>query len=380
MNTMLVRQVAKELRSATTERLRLSPGIDLTRPTSIRGLVNERCNYRCRYCNFWRLPRYQQELTIEQWKHALLSLKDLAGRYNIQFAGGEPFLKPGFIDLLEFCDHQGIGWGVITNGSALTDKNTTRVVAANPLNVDISVDSHLSSENDYLRGVDGACVRVETGVGRLAQQRHEQGKRFAIRLKPVVTTVNFRSLVPMVKWASDIGADTIDFSPVRPWSRESKEELPLTDESDLRELDEIARQLLSLKAAGAPIETSDRKLAAMADHFRGRKTFTGLSPCRVGMRDYIIRSNGDVEVCWFFPAIGNVKQSSAREIWLGERARKIRSETIACKRFGTSECANSCLTHLSLGQQMTRGMLWLRTGHSISKPQTQPSFQSVART
>lgn len=362
MNKLLVRQLAKEFRSTTTERLQLSTGIDYTRPAAIRGMVNERCNYRCRYCKFWRLPEYHEELSIEEWTNALASLKKLVGSYNIQFFGGEPFLKPGFIDLLEYCAGNDIGWGVITNGSALTQKNVKRVVEAGPLNIDISVDSNIAAENDYLRGVDGALKRVVAGVQRLASERHVQGKSFMIRLKPVVTVKNFRSLVSMVDWTTEIGADTIDFSPLRPWTEETIEELPLQDATDIHDFEAEIEKLLQLKASGAPIETSQKKLAALPDHFRGNKTYSGPSPCRVGMRDYHIRANGDVEVCWNFPPIGNVKESSASEIWHGESARKLRVETVGCTRFGTSFCANSCLTHLTLSQQIQRGLLWMRTG------------------
>ena len=47
-------------------------------------------------------------------------------------------------------------------------------------------------------------------------------------------------------------------------------------------------------------------------------------PCRVGMRDFFIRTNGDVEVCFFYPSIGNIKEQSAREIWYGPKAQEIR--------------------------------------------------------
>jgi hypothetical protein len=39
-----------------------------------------------------------------------------------------------------------------------------------------------------------------------------------------------------------------------------------------------------------------------------------------------------VEVCFFYPPIGNIKKQSARAIWYGPKAQEIRKQTIACDR------------------------------------------------
>ncbi len=347
-------------RSVTTEALRLRTRVDWTRPSSIRAHINERCNYRCQYCRFWRLDEYRDELSIEEWKAALASLQKFIGRYRIQFSGGEPFLKRGFVDLLEFCHRRRLSFGVITNGSALRPKTVRRVVAARPFNIDVSVDSWEPSINDVTRGVRGATAQVERAVRSLSAERSRQQVGFPIRLKAVVTRSTFRTLVQTARWASEIGADSIDFSPVRPWSSETEQQLWIRDPDELAELAEIAAELVALRRAGGCVETSDAKLLALPAHFRGDRTFSGAAPCRVGMRDYHIRPNGDVETCWFFPPLGNVRDASARQIWRGPVAERIRAETIACDRFGSVDCANSCLTHRSLRQELQRVRLFAR--------------------
>jgi len=44
--------------SAVTEEIYLKTGTDFTKPVSFYGLVNERCNVKCRYCEYWRLKEY----------------------------------------------------------------------------------------------------------------------------------------------------------------------------------------------------------------------------------------------------------------------------------------------------------------------------------
>ena len=64
-----------------TEILYLKMGYDVTKPFLVRGLVSERCNYKCRYCNSWRKDNYSEEMTISQWKATLLNLREFIGRY-----------------------------------------------------------------------------------------------------------------------------------------------------------------------------------------------------------------------------------------------------------------------------------------------------------
>src|SRR4029077_18553697 len=105
----------KHVRNAFAEELYLHTHKDYTRPIVVYGMVNEWCNYKCRYCDYWRLKEYKEEMTIAEWQKALLSLQEFVGPYHIEYSGGEPFIKKGFVDLLEFCSKHGINWGVTTN-------------------------------------------------------------------------------------------------------------------------------------------------------------------------------------------------------------------------------------------------------------------------
>src|SRR4029077_17509290 len=107
-------------RNAIAEEAYLKTGYDATKLVAFYALVNERCNVKCRYCEFWRKPHYVDEMSIEEWQRALQSIKDFVGTYSISFSGGEPFIKPGFIELIAWCYRNGISAGVTTNGSTLT--------------------------------------------------------------------------------------------------------------------------------------------------------------------------------------------------------------------------------------------------------------------
>ena len=77
-------------RNRASEEIYLRTGLDTTVPVSIYGEVIERCNYKCRYCNYWRRPNYLEEMSIAEWKAALVDLKGFIGHFHIEFSGGEP--------------------------------------------------------------------------------------------------------------------------------------------------------------------------------------------------------------------------------------------------------------------------------------------------
>jgi sulfatase maturation enzyme AslB (radical SAM superfamily) len=55
--TTLAQLALKHATNTFAESVYLSTGYDMTRPVTFYGLVNERCNIRCRYCEYWRLPK-----------------------------------------------------------------------------------------------------------------------------------------------------------------------------------------------------------------------------------------------------------------------------------------------------------------------------------
>jgi MoaA/NifB/PqqE/SkfB family radical SAM enzyme len=75
------------------------------------------------------------------------------------------------------------------------------------------------------------------------------------------------------------------------------------------------------------------------------------------MRNFFIRTNGDVEVCVMgFPVIGNVKNQSAREIWYGSQAREVRKGTVTCEKL----CLITCLSQKTLGNKVGMALQMLK--------------------
>ncbi len=350
----LARLALKHTYNHAAEELYLHTGKDVTRPVTFYGLVNERCNVKCRYCEYWRLPRYKDEMSIEEWQAALLSVKDFVGTFSISFSGGEPFIKPGFLDLMKFCHDIGIHAGVTTNGSALNRKNAIKLVEAEPWNLNVSVDAPSAELHDYLRGWPGLFAKLSDGIKFVREERDKRGLDFPIIVKPTVGKKNFRYLPDMVEWAKSMGATALNFQPMDRWTQETYDELWI-DEDELPELQQVVDKMLALKRQGAPIINSELVISLLVPHFREQSAPPEAMPCRVGMRDFFIRTNGDIEVCFFYPPIGNIKEASAREIWYGPKAAEIRQQTVECDRL----CLYTCLSQKTIGDKVKMGLTLL---------------------
>jgi len=358
--TRAARLARKVIQRTSTEQLFLRSGLNLTKPNDIRATLTERCNYRCIYCHHWRQESYTDEMSLEEWKSAFSSIRDFLGRFAVQFLGGEPMLVPWFADLVRFCSEIGIDWGVITNGSSLSSARVEALVAADPLNIDISLDSRDASAHDYLRGIRGSMQHVSEGVHRLVEARRRAGARFAIRIKATVTRQTVEGLGEIVTWAETMPSVVVDFGPVRLRREKDIADMYPAGPEEMARLERQIEQLIERKQMGAPIETSVSKLRGMATHFRREPLSHGVGSCRVGLRSIDIRPNGDVDHCFKFKRIGNLREASMRQIWTGQAHREVVDQTVACPLFETT-CAMTCLAHRSLRQDIARGVRLIRS-------------------
>lgn len=362
----------KHVRNSLAQELYLRTGLDCTRPTVFYGAVTGNCNYKCRYCSHWRSHK-DGEMGLEDWIKALTSIKEYVGRFHIEYSGGEPFLARWFPDLIEWCHQNDILWGVTTNGTAFAPKFVRRIVAAQPFNINISMDSHLADVHNYTRGVKTSHQHLIRSITALVEERAKRGLDFPIIVKPVVTRLNFRHLPEMVEWIGAFGPVVVNFQPLDHDTQETFDELWIPEE-DHAELEQVVQQLLAMKRAGAPILNSELVLNAWRMHFREEPAPAEYFPCRVGLTNYFIRPTGDVEVCWFFEPIGNIRNQSAREIWESHEARLRRERTTKCEKL----CLFTCLSQKTLTDKVKMGVNLLKT--RARKPSGSAPYRGVIPT
>ena len=155
----------------------------------------------------------------------------------------------------------------------------------------------------------------------------------------------------MVQWAKEIGATALNFQPMDRWTPETYDELWIEEDEHDRSAAR-RRHDARTEAQGEPIINSDLVISLLVRHFREESAPPEAMPCRVGLRDFFIKTNGNIEVCFFYPPIGNIKEHSAREIWYGPKAQEIRQQTVECDRL----CLYTCLSQKTLTDKVKMGL------------------------
>jgi MoaA/NifB/PqqE/SkfB family radical SAM enzyme len=155
------------------------------------------------------------------------------------------------------------------------------------------------------------------------------------------------------------------------WTPETYDELWI-EEDEHAELQKVADTMLALKHKGEPIMNSDLVITLLVKHFREESAPPEVMPCRVGLRDFFIKTNGDIEVCFFYPSIGNIKEQSAHDIWYGPKAQEIRRQTVECDRL----CLYTCLSQKTLTDKVKMGLTILN--HQKKQNRREDLVESIA--
>jgi radical SAM protein with 4Fe4S-binding SPASM domain len=188
-------------------------------------------------------------------------------------------------------------------------------------------------------------MALERAIRDLREESERQGTPLPIRIKTVLHALNYRSMPEMAAWTVRVGANSVDIRPVVRWSPETYSTLWIGP-NQIAELSAVIAELIQQRRAGLPIATTEDQLMTIPDHFLGRKIPPAFQRCRAGLRNYFISATGDVKVCGYFAAIGNVRDQEAKAIWDGEEARLRRQQTVECERG----CPDGCFTKRPLLQ------------------------------
>jgi mycofactocin radical SAM maturase len=127
--------------------------------------------------------------------------------FQVNFGGGEPFLRDDFLDILRYAHAQGITTCVSTNGTLLDDALVDALVrlgAANgaPVYLQVSLDGACRDTNDAIRG-RGTFERILAGVELLADRDYPD-----FSLNMVVTRLNAAEVGDFDVLARRYGAKT----------------------------------------------------------------------------------------------------------------------------------------------------------------------------
>ena len=344
--------------------IHIHSGRRISRPSQIYVNVNQRCNLQCKYCDNWKSTG-EGELPKEVWLNALEDLLSWARRPKVNISGGEPFMRKDIYEILDLCVQKGALTGVVSNGYYFTEKLAPRVAGLGLTNINISMDSLEPKVFDYIRvnGRDGHTGRVVESIQRIAHEIRRQGAKTKVFIKTVVNGANLDSLVPLVQFVEDNGLDGIMFQPLeavfgRPEEEDYGDEwFKHTDlwPEDPSIVQPYAAELIEMKANGAPIMNPTSHIEAWDPYFRdpiagvGGQIGDSSEACTIGHSHLYLNYNGDIHLCWDFPAIGNIATDLVPGQWIGDGAESVRDGIAKC----TEPCTKTCLLDRGLKETVS---------------------------
>ncbi len=289
----------------------------LSGPLKIQWELTYRCNLRCKHCHLWQIEE-EERLPAERVKEVLQELRQLGGRY-VSFSGGELFLLKESFEILSFAKSLGFKVAANSNGWLLNRKNAERLASTSIDIIFLSLDGSNPEIHDWIRGVEGAWERVLQAIRNIK----EAGPRPKVFVNITVNKKNLPVLYDTVKLAVSTGADGVTIEPMHEVDKYSPMAGLVLTEEDIPLIQQQVEAIIRDFSPYLPhFHDYLRKFPQFVTDLEGlKRSFR----CIAAYFSVQIHPNGDVHPCPVaFFKMGNLRESSFREIWFSERADKVR--------------------------------------------------------
>jgi MoaA/NifB/PqqE/SkfB family radical SAM enzyme len=300
------------------------------RPTSIHGSITERCNLKCRNCDWWRGTSDRPEIGLDGWQCFVRDLRHWLGPFEMHFAGGEPFVKSGFMELLRECADRQVAAYVTTNGVLIDRQRANELAVSGIRCLNVSLDFLDYDLQDWLKGIPGTAARLHEALANIDATR---SGAYSVAIATVVMKQNLRTIPDLVGFAGDrgyyIGFQVIsqNFGAAYEPSWYKKSEFwP----DDLGLLDETIDFLVEQKSQSSTVSNSVEQLRLMKRYFRDPAPQPH-EICTVGDKMLTFNPYGDLAPCFNTPPVGHLGRS-VRLAWYGWEARTRRKQIRKCRR------------------------------------------------
>ena len=302
----------------------------LTAPIAATWEVTFACNLNCSHCLSASGKRRSDELTTEEAKALIDDLANMGVCY-VNVGGGEPLLRPDFLELVEYAAKRGLPMQFSTNGTYVTEEVARKVADIPDVRVQVSLDGATAEVNDQIRS-KGSYKSALTAIERLKRYHVE------VSVNMVATQVNFEQIESLYQIVRDYGAK-FRIARLRPSGRgqDSYHYLHLTPEQN--------EQLYHWVKSHEDVTTGDSYfiLSALGE------AINGLNVCGAGRVTALISPIGNVYPCAFLIndecASGNIREKAFSQIWresqMFHQFRQTRvSECLGCPSY--NDCGGGC--------------------------------------
>jgi SynChlorMet cassette radical SAM/SPASM protein ScmF len=151
-------------------------------------------------------------LNFDLFRDIIFQAKPL-GLSSVKLTGGEPFIHPDIIRILDFLHGENVHVNIETNGVYCPKRLVDTIAKGNMPFVSISLDGADANTHEWIRGVEGCFEQSLLGIRRLVE---------AGVVPQIIMTVmkkNKYQLKQVVEIAQSLGCGSVKFNIVQPTSR-----------------------------------------------------------------------------------------------------------------------------------------------------------------
>ena len=187
-------------------------------PQSISFTITNACNLRCQMCGQWsqegyirsKPERLKGEMTLTDWKRLVDELAD-HHISSLLLRGGEPFLFPGIIDLLQYIHSKGLFTAIDTNGTQLK-RYAEDIARIGKIHLTISLDGP-AEIHDAVRGVKGTFARIRDGIHALNNCERISGNPISKSFNFTICPYSIKGLGALPDAVRSLGLNSVAIVP-----------------------------------------------------------------------------------------------------------------------------------------------------------------------
>jgi len=242
--------------------------------------VTYRCNFRCRFCHYWRDPLGERgEPTVADYQAGARKLSSY-GTLMISLAGGEPMLRTDLPEIIRAIGRYHFPF-VTTNGWFVTERSARAMMRAGAWGVSVSIDYADAARHDERRGMDGAWEQAWRAVELLSAARVWKFQR--VNVIAVLMNDNVDQMPRLLEMAAQRNA----YFMVQPYGV-----LKTGSRAYVHNNGSVSPKLLELRRRRPNFLSNPYYLERFDAFLRG-----GIGGCRAGRAFFNIDSTGDIAIC-----------------------------------------------------------------------------------
>lgn len=295
--------------------------------------VTYRCNNKCLFCyagcnnsaGSGTAKRLEMvDYSTGDLKKIIKVFKEEAKIPFFSFTGGEPLLRKDLNELISYSVKNGLIVNLVTNGTFATKKCVAGLYKAGLRTAQVSIESAIPEEHDFLTGRKGAFHETLEGIKNL------KSGGISVQTNTTINSLNKKSVFNLPDFLYTLGIDTFAMNMYIPSGTGlSREELFISYEEIGSIVDEIKKKAQKLGMTFYWYSPTPYCIYNPISSGLGNKS------CAAFDSLISVAPNGDVLPCSSWDeSMGNLLKQDFKTIWFSARGDYFRN-----KHFAPPECS-----------------------------------------